>query len=256
MKKKVLERIRQDFQVGSEDMDEILYTGERIRWKGNSLVADQDKAPEDLSEIQFDKSLKDDVACNPSLHTEYRSLLGSLNRLQSRTQFQIAHKFSRCASAAASPTIGDIWALNKVVRSVRSQPIRLHFWPLDRPRGLPAMIVGYPDASYRNNSDGSSQRAQVIFLAEPRTMSRHSRGSLVDYESQKIKRITLSTTAPELYSFMKCFGTCQFAWGMRMDISGEVAPIHMRADVNNLVATASTTHLPLQKETIHMIHRC
>jgi hypothetical protein len=62
MKKKVLERIRQDFQVGSEDMDEILYTGERIRWKGNSLVADQDKAPEELSEIQFDKSLKDDVA--------------------------------------------------------------------------------------------------------------------------------------------------------------------------------------------------
>ena len=38
-----------------------------------------------------------------------------------------------------------------------------------------------------------------------------------------------------------------------MDISGESAPIHMRTDANNLVTTASTTHLPEQKETIHMI---
>jgi hypothetical protein len=38
-----------------------------------------------------------------------------------------------------------------------------------------------------------------------------------------------------------------------MDISGEAAPIHMRTDANNLVTTASTTHLPEQKETIHMI---
>ena len=79
MKKKVLERTRKDFQVGSEDIDEIVFTGQRIRWKGNTLVVDQDKAIEELSEIQFDKALKDEVACNPTLHTEYRSLLGSLN---------------------------------------------------------------------------------------------------------------------------------------------------------------------------------
>jgi len=75
----------------------------------------------------------------------------------------------------------------------------------------------------------------------------------VDYESQKIKRTTLSTTVSELYSFMKCFGTCQFVRGLWMDISGEAAPIHMRTDANNLVTAASTTHLPEQKETIHMI---
>jgi hypothetical protein len=35
---------------------------------------------------------------------------------------------------------------------------------------------------------------------------------------------------------------------------GEIADIHMRTDANNLVTTASATHLPEQKETIHMIH--
>ena len=38
-----------------------------------------------------------------------------------------------------------------------------------------------------------------------------------------------------------------------MDISGEVAHIHMRTDAKNLVTTAKTILLPCQKETIHMI---
>ena len=37
------------------------------------------------------------------------------------------------------------------------------------------------------------------------------------------------------------------------DLSGEAAPIHIRTDANNLVTTASTTHVPEQKETIHLI---
>ena len=40
-----------------------------------------------------------------------------------------------------------------------------------------------------------------------------------------------------------------------MDISGTIAGIHMRTDANNLMTTASTTHLPEQKETIHMINQ-
>ena len=38
-----------------------------------------------------------------------------------------------------------------------------------------------------------------------------------------------------------------------MDISGQSADINLRTDANNLVTTAFTTHLPEQKETIHMI---
>ena len=38
-----------------------------------------------------------------------------------------------------------------------------------------------------------------------------------------------------------------------MDISGCRADVHIRTDANNLVTTAQSTHLPEQKETIHMI---
>ena len=157
MHKQVIVRLRKEFKVGSEDKDDVMFTGQRIRWRENSLVVDQDKAVKELKEIELDKNMKDDTPCTPELHTEFRSLLGSINWLQSRTQFHIGYRFGRCASASASPTIGDIRALNKVARTIRARPVRLHFWPIDRSGGQDkqgaARIIGYPDASYRNNSE-------------------------------------------------------------------------------------------------------
>jgi len=40
-----------------------------------------------------------------------------------------------------------------------------------------------------------------------------------------------------------------------MDLSAQNSEVHLRTDANNLVTTASTTHLPEQKETIHMINQ-
>ena len=75
--------------------------------------------------------------------------------------------------------------------------MELMFWPL---QGDPR-LVAMPDAAFRNNSDKSSQRAMVIFMAEPRKeKSKNTRGSLIFFESTKIKRTTLSTTVAELYA--------------------------------------------------------
>lgn len=51
----------------------------------------------------------------------------------------------------------------------------------------------------------------------------------------------------------KCFGACFFLRALWSYISGEILPIHIRTDANNLVTTARTTHLPEQKETHHLI---
>ena len=94
-----------------------------------------------------------------------------------------------------------------------------------------------------------------VFLCEARDEKKSTRvsGSLIDYESHKITATTMSTTVAELYAFMRCFGTCLFLKGLWADLSGQNAELHMRTDANNLVTTASTTHSPEQKETIHLI---
>ena len=154
---------------------------------------------------------------------------------------------------AASPTIGDVKSLNKLSRQIKPQSVKLQYWPLTGP----LRILGFHDASYRNNDDGSSQRSMTMFLAESRERSSRDGmacGSLIDCESQKIKKTMLSTTVAELNSFMKCFGSCQFLRGVWMDIPSEIANLHMRTDSKNLVTTARKIHLPKQKETIHMIY--
>ena len=205
----------------------------------------------ELEEIIIPKYLKDTDLCDKQLHTSYRSLLGSINWLQSRTQFQACYSFSRLASASASPTIGHCKELNKLCRQIRNDEVEIRVWPV---KGSPR-IVGIPDAAFRNNSDKSSQRAMTIFIADERVKGRRdTRGSLMFFESTKIKRTTLSTTVAELYGSHEVFWHLSDAFeDFGRSISGFDAEIHMRTDANNLVATASTTHAPEQQETIHMI---
>ena len=123
-KDKVVGKLREDFKVGSEDTNDVMFTGQRIKWafegedegkpfqaknkKKHHITVDQELKVEELGEIVFDKHLREDQACTPDLHRQYRSVLGQINWLQSRTQFQSCYDFSRCASAAAAPNIGHV----------------------------------------------------------------------------------------------------------------------------------------------------
>ena len=160
----VLARPRKDFQVGSEDWKEVIFTGHRIRWmkdphSGSCTEVSQQKAADELDEIPAERNTEEDLHCTPATHTRYRSLLGQINWLHNSAQFQSCYKFYRCASKAASPTIGDVKVLNKLARQLETQPVMLQFWPLTGPQ----RVIGFPDASYPNNEDGSSQRGMTVF---------------------------------------------------------------------------------------------
>ncbi|MFM7978868.1 MAG: hypothetical protein ACKPKO_06090, partial [Candidatus Fonsibacter sp.] len=70
--------------------------------------------------MDFDKSLPDTDSCSVAMHAQYRSVLGHINWLQPRTQYQACYRFSRGASAAAGPTIGDVRALHQLDCSIRA----------------------------------------------------------------------------------------------------------------------------------------
>ena len=77
----ILPMIRKEFQVGSEDKNDIMFVGQRIRWyedpkHGPYIDVAQTVAIEELSEIPLDKGLPDDRPCTPQQHTAYRSVLG------------------------------------------------------------------------------------------------------------------------------------------------------------------------------------
>ena len=104
---------------------------------------------------------------------------------------------------------------------MKSQYIDARFWPLKQKQ----RILGFPDASCKNNSDKSSQRARGIYLAEERKIANvrqsgqpkdnsMTRGSISDYESHKITTTTQPKTVAELQALMKCFGSCMHSGQM------------------------------------------
>ena len=164
MDQQVLARQRKVFQVGSEDWNDVTFARQRIRCKkdpqtGPCIEDSQEKAIEELEEIPVERITKEDLQCTPAMQKKSRGAFWrKINWLQSKTQFQCCYKFSRCASEEASPTIGDMKALNKLARQLKSQPVKLQFWPLTGQSRI------FLDASYRNNEDGSSQRHGSVFV--------------------------------------------------------------------------------------------
>ena len=88
MEQRVLARLWQDFQVGSEDWNDVLFTGQSIRWmkdlqSGSCIEVSQQRAIDELEEILAERDTKEDLHGTPAMHTRYRGLLGQINWSQS-----------------------------------------------------------------------------------------------------------------------------------------------------------------------------
>ena len=168
MEHRVLTRLRKTFpslvqKIGMmSPLQDKEFAGHKIPKRSCTLKSIKNKATEELDKIPEQRNTKEDLQCTPTMHTMHRSLSGQINWVQSRTQLQCCYKFSGCASKAASPTFGDVEALNKLARQLKSQPVKFQSWPVTGP----LRILEFPDASYRNNDDGCLQRGIAVFLAE------------------------------------------------------------------------------------------
>ena len=98
--------LKKSFELGSLDESDVTFCGQRFLKKGATVTVHQNLYVEDLHDALIPKGKDTDPLVGPDL-TEYRSVLGKLNWLQSRTQFHISYHFSRCASTSASATILD-----------------------------------------------------------------------------------------------------------------------------------------------------
>ena len=74
----------------------MLFTKQRIRVMKDpqsGIEISQEKTIEELEEIPVERNTKEDLHCTPAMHTRYRSFLGQINWMQSRTQFSVLLQF-------------------------------------------------------------------------------------------------------------------------------------------------------------------
>ena len=73
MEQRVLTRLSKDFQVGSEDCNDVVFTGQKIRWTRDStngpyIEVSEDKAIDELEEIPVERNTKEDLQCTLAMH--------------------------------------------------------------------------------------------------------------------------------------------------------------------------------------------
>ena len=105
----------------------------------------------------------------------------------------LLHIFRMCFKAD-SQTICNVKALNKLTRQLKSQPVKLQFWPLAEQ----FRTIVFPDASHRNNDDGFSQEHGTIPGRCARTFF-EGWDVISMSRDGTIRKIALSTTVAELY---------------------------------------------------------
>ena len=76
--REVLGKIREAFEVGSEDKNNCEFCGQRTKKKDGYFEVDQEKAVGELHEVEVDKDAVDAALVPQVTHTEYRSALGQL----------------------------------------------------------------------------------------------------------------------------------------------------------------------------------
>ena len=81
---------KSQFKIGHEDVNALMFAGQRVKWairekakKKFHISVEQSSCVSELTEVVIPKGLKDEEKCDKDLHTAYRSLLGSINWLQS-----------------------------------------------------------------------------------------------------------------------------------------------------------------------------
>ena len=186
--------VKSQCKIGHEYVNDLMFTGQRAKWvidektkKKSHITVEQCLCVSERTEVVTPKGSKDEEKSDKDFHTAYRSLLGSITWLQSRTQFQSCYQFSRCASGAASPTIGDCKTLSKLCKQIVGDPMELMSWPIQGDPRLVALQLNHLHVLW------------VFSWPEPRReKSKNAKGSLIFFESTKIKRTTLSTTVAVL----------------------------------------------------------
>ena len=63
MEQRVIVKIRKDFQVDSEDWNDVTFTGQRVRWtkdpqSGSCIEVNQHKALDELEEMSVERNTK------------------------------------------------------------------------------------------------------------------------------------------------------------------------------------------------------
>ena len=195
--KAVIRKIHTVFQVGKNEKGQFMYTGFQIKQDSEGIMIDQNQYLENLEVEDINparvRHKNDDLDENEK--TKIRKMAGSLNWIVRGTRPDKSFELIDASTKFQTGKIEDLVRLRKTLVSMKENKAEIYFPNLGDPVGW--TLVCFTDAALGNLNNGKdSTGGHIVLLMNTRT----NMCSVLDWQSNKIKRVVRSTLAAEALS--------------------------------------------------------
>ena len=227
----VIEKIKEEFLVGSSASGSFKYLGLNVMVSKDGIAVDQVQYASSLStvELSYSRAMQKNSELSEQEKAGYRALIGQLSWMSTHTRPDIAYDTCELSIAYKNATVTDLVKLNKLVERVKKERLRL-FFPKLLPIGS-CHVECYTDASFAKLPDGGSQGALIVFLKDE-----DGNRCPIYWRSRKLRRIVKSTFAAETMALLEGAETAVYLACIIKEITGcEELPITCLVDNKSLV---------------------
>ncbi|CAE7353272.1 GIP [Symbiodinium sp. CCMP2592] len=181
----VLNKVEASFTWGSPWVsEEFTFIGRKVKQHPDgSVTIDQSTYVGDIPTTKVKLPEDTLLSLHPSLVTEFRSGIGSLQWLSSTTRGDVA------------ADMADLREVNSVLRYVKATPeamVRIVHVPLES-----LIFVAYGDSGFANAPNNKSQGGLVIVATDRCALREPCEASLLEWKSYRHQRVLRSTLAAE-----------------------------------------------------------
>jgi hypothetical protein len=226
----IIPKVMEIFNVGKNEKGTFMYTGYKIVQTDQGITLDQDKFVEniEINPMEASRKLKKDDKLTSEESSELRKICGTVNWAASATRPDLAYEMVDLSTKFNKGSVEDIIRAHKALLSLKNSQAKV-FLPkienIDRPT-----LVCYTDAALGTLNNGvDSSCGYVIFLADAKDNC-----AVLDWKSNKIKRVVRSTLAAETLSLCDGLEAAIYLAGLIEDLLGlKTGTVRVEARTDN-----------------------
>ena len=243
----LIHNLSQEFDIGNHQVGNFTFCGSRIESHSECITLDQNAYLRSLEPIKTE-SRDHARELTGNEYSQFRTLLGNLSWLSINSRPDIAFEVNRISMVQNQPTIGDLKALNRVLRDALSRPHSKLRFPASTTRQTSLILMS--DAAFGNCPDlVSSQGGHFVFYGEKPSLGNCTNLSIIDWSSKKLRRIAKSTFVAEMLAFSKGIDHAIYLRNLIHDMTGKLLHIHGFTDSNNFLQLLHNSKCPEDKRS-------
>ena len=247
---RILDYLGKNFKIGNHSFGNFVFCGMRVQTHADfSISPDQTDYLKSLKRVSFEDSQSDNTrSLTKKEYSDFRALLGNLHWLSICTRADISFQVNQISMIQGNPTVGDLKALNKVLRDAFSRPQAKLIYPCQDTNKSSLIVMS--DAAFGNCPDRvSSQGGHFVFYGEQPNTETDTVMSIIDWCSKKIRRVAKSTFVAEMLAFSKAVDHAIYLKELIFDLTGRKLDIFGYTDSRNFQQLLYNSKCPEDKRS-------